>query len=100
MLTRMMNPSQIIFDNIGKNENILSLQEWIIECKGFANVEAKHPQYSVPLLYFACIKKNVEAVKILLENKANINAQTSPNGSTALHIASHQGFGKLTKLLL
>lgn len=92
-------PSTEIWNNI-QNGNIILLLDWITEYGDEVEIEAKHPQYKLPLLYHAARNNNIKAVKLLLEKKANINSQDSPVNSTALHISSFLGFTNIVKYLL
>ena len=98
---RPVDPEKIIFDDIqSKDKDINSLKNWIETSGIYANLEAKHPEFRIPLLYHASRSNNILAVQLLLEMKANVNSQESPVRSTALHISNYKGFVDITKLLL
>ena len=48
----------------------------------------------------AALKGHTETVKLLLENKADVNACRTDDGATPLYIAAHKGHTETVKLLL
>jgi len=51
-------------------------------------------------LELATRKGQSEVVKVLLQNKANVNVGTHTDGSTPLHIATRTGDAEVVKLLV
>jgi len=93
----LIQPSIQIWNEIEKNE--ISLLKLEVHQKQF-NIEAKHPKFRLPLLYFSARHNNIKAVELLLKYNANINSADSPAGSTALHVASYNGYPEVVKILL
>lgn len=52
------------------------------------------------LLHWAVLSRNRKRVKLLLENKANVNIKTTHNFATPLHYAAGHANVKITRLLL
>ncbi len=56
--------------------------------------------YEETALLLATENKFEDIVKLLIEKKADVNAQSPVTGTSALHMAAHQGFNNIAKLLL
>lgn len=98
--TQKLNPERKVWDDIENNRNS-EFENWITETdNNKANLEAQHPQFRCPLLYYAANSNNLEVVKLLVEKRADINSQQSSVQSTALHIASFWGYASITEYLL
>lgn len=54
----------------------------------------------ITLLHYACTKKSLSAVKILIKFKADVNIQAFPSGITPLYIAAQWAHAKIVELLL
>jgi ankyrin repeat protein len=95
--------SDIYFqDNSGLNSimaasylgNELILKEIVTE----KNIDLKDIEGFTSLMY-ACNSGNYECVKILLENKSNVN-ETANDNSTPIMFAAQKGYNEIIKLLL
>jgi len=67
----LIQPSIQIWNEIEKDE--ISLLKLEVHQKQF-NIEAKHPKFRLPLLYFSARHNNIKAVELLLKYNANINS--------------------------
>jgi len=67
--------------------------------KASANPNEKGPHGETPLM-FAARNGNVEAIRVLLDRRAEVNARETLRGTTALMWAAEQGHAKAVKLLI
>ena len=58
------------------------------------------PIRSITALHWAAWSWHTEVVKVLLDNKADLNARRTDDGATALHTAAYSGHREIVKLLL
>ena len=70
-----------------------------VNCSSSETLEER-PKKGITPLEWAARRGNAEAVKVLLDNKANVNASRTNDGATALHIAAHEGHVEVLKMLL
>jgi ankyrin repeat protein len=91
----LRNPGTEIFEAI-KYNNIQGVNSEI--SKNFDAVNARDISKNTPLI-LATTKKNIQIVKILIDQKANVNYQ-NVGGATALHVASRNGNIDIARLLL
>ncbi|EZG48220.1 ankyrin repeat protein [Gregarina niphandrodes] len=94
------------FSDAAYNGNIDKMRECLKkEAKSKKNkmedvINEKHGDFNMTALHFAVQKKgNIEAVKFLIQNQANVKAQTK-NGETPLHIACYHRNEEAVKELL
>lgn len=78
--------------------NQTEIAKSLIELGADPNLSAKNPS-KVNALHSAIAKENYELCKLLIENRANVNAVQVQN-VTALHSAVHRGNLDLVKLLI
>ena len=64
------------------------------------NVNQKDYLFGLSSLYYACALGNLKIAKILIENRADINASIKFSNRTSLHIASQYKNPEIVKLLL
>ena len=92
---RPSDGSQDVFDLVesGRNNELRKLLE---RNPGAASSEIK----GTPVLFNAVLSNNEEAVRLLIEHGADVNAVARMGGLTALHHAADQGNNAICKLLL
>ena len=90
----------VLYDN-NDNPDIISL---LIEEKANIDSFIEEPinnLYEIHSIFtFACFKGLVNIVKVLLDNKVNVNYQTKLKGETGLHLAVQYQHIEIIKLLL
>jgi ankyrin repeat protein len=82
---------------IGTEQKLIAKAEEII--KQGTDIDAVQNQYGQTLLHIAVGSGYAEAVKLLLDNNANVNARDSLNG-TPLHRAVQNGHVDVAKILI
>lgn len=64
------------------------------------NIDVQHDRSGYTLLCFACANNQIDVVKLLLANKAEVNTQTREFGYSALMLAILNGHESVVNLLL
>ena len=79
----------------------LLCQEYGVDanCSTSETIE-QEPRKGITALEWAATKGHTKVVKLLLANKADVNASKHTNGSTPLHVAAQNGHTEIVKLLL
>jgi len=80
---------------------ILLCQEYGVDvnCSISETLEEK-PKKGITALEWAARMGHTEVVKLLLDNKADVNASRHTDGATPLHVAAQEGHTEVVKLLL
>ena len=60
----------------------------------------EYPQKGLTALGWTAVEGHTEVVKVLLDNKADVNASTSTEGATPLYATSQKGHTQVVKLIL
>jgi len=60
----------------------------------------EYPQKGLTALGWTAVEGHTEVVKVLLDNKADVNASTSTEGATPLYTTSQKGHTQVVKLIL